>query len=188
VIIPVHWRLLDAACLNYVPLTRLERFVGPTQDAVTEFGLGERIVLAAWLANVTHETAGFRYMREIHDGAAYEGRADLGNVEPGDGVRFAGRGGLQLTGRANYTACAKFFQLDLQDLEDWLVAPEGAMRSAGWYFAIHRPECVDAAEQGDFERVCRLIGGRKPNGLVSRRGRYKAILEYIDGHRNAFYA
>jgi putative chitinase len=42
--------------------------------------------------SVAHESAELRYCEEIASGSAYEGRVDLGNTEPGNGVRFKGRG------------------------------------------------------------------------------------------------
>lgn len=54
------------------------------------------------LAQLAHESDSFNAMEEYASGKAYEGRKDLGNVKLGDGIKFKGRGPLQVTGRRNY--------------------------------------------------------------------------------------
>lgn len=65
------------------------------------------------LATAHWETDNFRSMEEYATGAAYAGREDLGNTEPGDGQKFKGRGHCMLTGRTNYTRMSEVFHVDL---------------------------------------------------------------------------
>lgn len=69
---------------------------------------------AAYIMATAHwETDHFKTMTEYASGAAYEGREDLGNIRPGDGKRFKGRGYPMLTGRSNYEWGSRVSGVDL---------------------------------------------------------------------------
>ena len=122
-----------------------------------------------FLAQIGHESAGFRYTEEIASGEAYEGRADLGNTQPGDGVRFKGRGLIQLTGRANYAAYGKAIGVDLVDTDAYetlATDPERAVDVACWFWSTHGLNAL--ADADDIEAVTRRINGGL-NGLDDRK-------------------
>ena len=141
---------------------------------------------AMWAAQLGHESVGLRYMEEIASGAAYEGRQDLGNVYAGDGVRFKGRGPIQLTGRANYRAFTKWANanghstIDFEANPHKVSEPHWGFLAATYYWTVSRPDLNKAADAGDVLWASRLINGwvTRPNGLDDRIARYNRALKY----------
>src|SRR5512134_1807593 len=82
---------------------QLDRYFEPLAEAMPANDINTPLRIAHFLAQLGHESGDLRYSEELASGIAYEGRLDLGNTQPGDGMRFKGRGLIQLTGRANYT-------------------------------------------------------------------------------------
>ncbi len=90
--------------------------------------------VAAFIAQLAHESGEYRYMREIHDGSNYEGRLDLGNTQPGDGVRYPGRGGIQVTGRAAARAAGRALGVDFESHPEKMERPEWATKVSAWFW------------------------------------------------------
>lgn len=115
---------------------------------------------AHFLAQACHESDHFRVTEEYASGKAYEGRADLGNTVPGDGVKFKGRGVFQTTGRANYIQLgskkgdASLFVNDPKLLE----LPEHAVWSACEYWKTRGLN--DIANHADTDRLNKKYRGK----------------------------
>ena len=140
-----------------------------------ETGFGEDPELASMLiANMLHETCNMKFMKELADGWAYEGRSDLGNVQPGDGPRFKGAGVLQLTGRYNYSRLSKALA-DPRVMEGCeYVASTYPFRSAVPWISENR--LLEVAKTKGFDAVCRRINGGW-NGYEDRKTKYKICRE-----------
>lgn len=137
-------------------------FIGP---ALAEFKLDVPKRAAAFLAQAAEESGEYRYMHEIASGEEYEGRADLGNIQPGDGVRFKGGGPFQITGRANYFACSAALGVDLIASPEKIQEPQYATASACWYWGTR--SLSKLADVDWFREITRRINGGY-NGLSER--------------------
>jgi len=159
----IDFTQLQAICKS-APEARLILFVEPLNTAIEQFAIKR---VPEFIAQVAHESGAFQWLREIWGPtpvqATYEGRADLGNTQPGDGFKFRGRGLIQVTGRANYAACALALDLPLLDQPELLERPMVAARSAGWFWQTHKLDAVD-----DFKRMTWIIN----NGLTGMEDRY----------------
>jgi putative chitinase len=133
------------------------KFIDPLNAAMDEFDINTPERTAAFIAQLAHESGQFRYVEELASGQAYELRSDLGNTQPGDGVRYKGRGLIQITGRSNYVACMLALDIDCVIHPELLCVPDNACRSAAWFWKSHGLN--ELADAGDFEKITRRING-----------------------------
>lgn len=136
---------------------RADKFIEPLNAAMNEFEIDNAARQAAFLAQIAHESGSLRYVRELASGDAYEGRADLGNDEPGDGPRYKGRGLIQITGKANYRGCGDALAVDLVAEPGLLERTDLACRSAAWFWKTHGLN--ELADKEDFRLITKRING-----------------------------
>jgi putative chitinase len=127
--------------------------------------------LAHFLAQCALESGNFKYTKELGDDSyfqKYEGRKALGNTQPGDGLKFKGRGYIQLTGRANYDKFSKFVNEDCVVNPD-LVSTKYPMLSAAYFFNSNKlwTICDQGSTDVIVEKVTRRVNGGI-NGLKER--------------------
>jgi putative chitinase len=112
--------------------SRLLLFLPELNKGMEKYEINTNLRMQHFLAQVAHESGCFTYVKEIASGKAYEGRKDLGNLHPGDGIKFKGRGLIQVTGHNNYLVLSHFLFNDSRLLThpEILEEPEYAVLSA----------------------------------------------------------
>lgn len=156
---------------------RAEVFLPFLNKYMSRFGIDNRMRECHFLAQIAHESGELRYTRELASGKEYEGRRDLGNVRPGDGVRYKGRGLIQITGRANYEQISKATGMDFVGHPDWLELPQWATMSACWWWNNRGLNAL--ADKDELTTITKRINGGT-NGLQDRLrylGRAKRVIK-----------
>jgi putative chitinase len=159
--------------------SRAALFAPFIQAACDHYQIVQPLDVAAFLAQIGHESGGLVWTAEIWGPTvaqrAYEPpsrkASELGNNEPGDGLRFKGRGLIQVTGRRNYSLAAVGLDLDLLNHPELLEQPEHAAMSAAWFWSSNKLSQIALA--GNFVTLTRRINGGT-NGLAHRQVLYAA--------------
>ena len=171
-----------------------------------DYEINSPLRLAHFLAQTAHESGGFRlteenlnysaqrllevfpkYFRNVDANAyarkpekiasrVYANRMGNGDEASGDGWKYRGRGLIQLTGKSNYTRFANFLDFSLDDVDEFMKTPEGALESAAWFW--YENDLNQLADADNITAVTKKINGGT-NGLEERRkytSKFKKIL------------
>ena len=150
--------------------------------------------LAQFLAQCAHESINFSALKELGgklDFKKYDIKHNpakaklLGNVHPGDGIKYIGRGFIQLTGRDNYKRAGQALGLPLEQHPEMVEKPEIAAKVAIWFWK-HRvhPKVHDYS---DTRAATKHINSGLAN-LEDRDEKYKAVAQIIgvlNWHKNS---
>ncbi|MDC3958811.1 glycoside hydrolase family 19 protein [Polyangium jinanense] len=164
------------AIMPNLSAARARKCLPHLNKAMKEFGINTKKRMAAFLAQLAHESGELVYFEELASGDAYEGRKDLGNTRPGDGRRYKGRGPIQITGRSNYRAAGKALRIDLEKNPKLAARIHVGFRIAGWYWKTRKLNAL--ADRGDFKKITyRINGGYR--GLSRRTVYYRRALRVL---------
>jgi putative chitinase len=176
-------------------LENAERFRPYLNKYMDKYGVNTPNRVLAFLSQVGHESGGLKYTQEIASGSAYEGRTDLGNIYAGDGVKYKGRGLIQLTGRENYQKMSEKIGKDLiknpqlveqPDLATevsvifWKDRKRNGLTLNEWADKYDLSQPIDSvANKNILENITRAINGGV-NGLTDRLERLMNGVTVID--------
>lgn len=175
--------------------TAIDTFLPYLNANFEKYSITTKQRIAAFLAQVLHESMCFKYVREIWGPTTqqkkYErdfnqpykaglGRNDrnylpfmLGNSQAGDGKFFSGHGLIQITGRTNHAICSKamFGNDTLLTNPTLLEVPEYAVESAFWFCVDYKNLLDEFDSKGVDDETRKINGGL--NGIDERRRYYE---------------
>jgi putative chitinase len=152
-------------------LSIMKAFGDLLPSLLDRFEVDTPLRIAHLLAQTAHESDLFCTLEEYASGAAYEGRTDLGNTQPGDGKRFKGRGPIQLTGRKNAKGFTAWMRRIISNCPDFEANPElietfpWAAWAVFYFWCEHKLNSY--ADRDDLVGETKVINGGK-NGLSHR--------------------
>jgi putative chitinase len=166
-------------------------------EAMRRYGINSPLERAHFLAQCAHESGGFAFKKEFASGTAYEGRKALGNTQPGDGVKFKGRGYIQITGRANYQKYQDYLK-SIGSKTNIITNPEllesnyFAADSACYWWKYLSYGISGLANAGtstaNVSKVSTRVNGQSPaNGLSDRQSKFDGYWSKIEKD-NTLYA
>lgn len=151
-----------------LPLHLAEKYVDDLNAALVEFEITTPPRVAAFIAQIGHESGNLRYWREIWGPTPQQKKYEppsavarrLGNTHAGDGSRYRGRGPIQITGRSNYERFGEKLGLDLINNPELLEDSPHGFRAAGCFWQLKGlNELADEDTNKAFEEITRKING-----------------------------
>lgn len=158
--------------------------VAALRAALVRYNVLSPLAIAHLIAQLAHESGGFRFVREVWTNSPaqqrYEGNRNLGNTQPGDGRLFAGMFWIQLTGRYNHQAYADYRGISIAQLHASVDDVYTSADVSVWYIAVQRPGFIAAAERNDLLAASIAVNGvnrdtKLPNGWVDRQRCFRVI-------------
>jgi putative chitinase len=184
-----------------------EKWLEPLNETFAKYEINTPKRMAAFIGQCAHESNNFKTLEEnlnysavritqvwprillpkaqdaVAKGKAaiaeliYGNRTQLGNTQAGDGGAFFGRGILQLTGRANYTAFANAIGApEVMENPSLVATPKYACLSAGWFWDTRKLNAM--ADAGDYTTLTKRINGGTL-GLDDRIAKIKKALAIL---------
>lgn len=153
-------QVMQATGDPHLPASTFEHHAPALWPAMQETEITTPLRVAAFLAQLAHETGGWRWLKELGGPSyftRYDGRRDLGNTQPGDGYRYRGRGYIQITGRANYRHYGEVLGIALETQPELAQVPMIAAAIATRFWTDHGLNRL--ADQGDLIAITRTING-----------------------------
>jgi len=157
----------------------LNKFLIPINITLDKFNIKTPLRIAAFLSQVAQESGSLLYTEELASGVAYEGRKDLGNIKKGDGIKYKGRGLIQITGRANYEEVSKSMDVDFIEQPELLKTTVWASLSAGLWWNKRAAKLNTAADNKDIKKITKIVNGGT-NGLTERTQFYNRALKIFN--------
>lgn len=159
------------------------RWAVPLDAACVKYAINTPARMAAFIAQIAHESGCLIYVRELWGPTPaqqrYEGRRDLGNTMAGDGFKYRGRGLIQITGRANYRRLSQALGVGFESAPELLEQPAWAAESAAWYWTEHGlNELADRETELAFKQITKKINGGL-NGYAQRLALWERAKEVL---------